>query len=88
MLNLLSHYLAENGSLKDVQTAFDKINPALGNTTGHAYTIKDVGKDSNEEYYLSIINPWDYADCLKLTFDNLFNTSKFYFFHFYGYSSS
>ncbi len=59
----------EKGTATNFQIGINEDDNKLGIISGHAYSVRKVDTINN---YIEIINPWDDADCLRLSLDKFF----------------
>ena len=60
----------KNGVVPNFTVGIQSTDNRLGIIGGHAYSVRNL---TNE--YIELINPWDDADCLRLSLDDFFNLS-------------
>ena len=77
--NLYNNYLA--GNIKDLCCLGFSQNLKLGYIYNHDYTLKSIGTDPNGNGYLELINPWDDADCIRCSLEDLKKTNLEIFSH-------
>ena len=68
-INLWEHY--QNGDVNNFFVASDINIDYYGLTKGHAYAVKNVSKDSKNVCYVELVNPWDDADCVRVSYQDM-----------------
>lgn len=68
-VELWNKYKSEE--ISNFEIGIQTSNAKLGIISGHAYSVKNLV----ENEYVEVVNPWDDADCLRLSWNDFFNLS-------------